>query len=56
MTTYQQPAPQTATAPRSYQKGSILADWLSSTDHKIIGHLYMITSQQKLENASGGAQ
>ncbi len=25
-------------------KGSILADWLSSTDHKIIGHLYLITS------------
>src|SRR5207244_9265357 len=27
-----------------YSKGSILADWLSSTDHKIIGHLYLITS------------
>ena len=31
-------------APRSYRKGSLLADWLSSTDHKIIGHLYLITS------------
>ncbi len=31
-------------APPGYQKGSILADWLSSTDHKIIGHLYLITS------------
>ena len=31
-------------ARRSYRKGSILADWLSSTDHKIIGHLYLITS------------
>jgi len=31
-------------APRSYRKGNILADWLSSTDHKIIGHLYLITS------------
>jgi cytochrome c oxidase subunit 1 len=31
-------------APRSYRKGSILAEWLSSTDHKIIGHLYLITS------------
>jgi cytochrome c oxidase subunit 1 len=28
----------------SNRKGSILADWLSSTDHKIIGHLYLITS------------
>jgi cytochrome c oxidase subunit 1 len=26
------------------RKGSILASWLSSTDHKIIGHLYLITS------------
>ena len=31
-------------APAGYHKGSILADWLSSTDHKIIGHLYLITS------------
>ena len=30
--------------PRSYRKGSVLADWLSSTDHKVIGHLYLITS------------
>ncbi len=30
--------------PRTYRKGCILADWLSSTDHKIIGHLYLITS------------
>ncbi|MGH3274984.1 MAG: cbb3-type cytochrome c oxidase subunit I, partial [Streptosporangiaceae bacterium] len=27
-----------------YRKGSLLADWLSSTDHKIIGHLYLVTS------------
>ncbi len=26
------------------RRGSILAAWLSSTDHKIIGHLYLITS------------
>jgi len=26
------------------RKGNILAYWLSSTDHKIIGHLYLITS------------
>ena len=30
--------------PASYRKGSLLADWLSSTDHKVIGHLYLITS------------
>ena len=42
MTTTNQPAP--ATTPRTYRKGSILADWLSTTDHKIIGHLYLITS------------
>src|SRR6201987_3759937 len=29
---------------RSYRKGALLADWLSSTDHKVIGHLYLITS------------
>ena len=43
MTAVQQPAP-TLAAPRPYRKGNILADWLSSTDHKIIGHLYLITS------------
>jgi cytochrome c oxidase subunit I len=32
------------TAPRTERKGSILADWLSSTDHKVIGHMYLITS------------
>ena len=26
------------------RKGSVLASWLSSTDHKIIGYLYLITS------------
>ena len=29
---------------RTERKGSILAYWLSSTDHKIIGHMYLITS------------
>jgi cytochrome c oxidase subunit 1 len=49
VTTFEQPAPSgtalsPVTARRGYRKGSILADWLSSTDHKIIGHLYLITS------------
>jgi cytochrome c oxidase subunit 1 len=26
------------------RKGSVLANWLSSTDHKVIGYLYLITS------------
>src|SRR5258707_14558172 len=36
--------PPAVTELRGYRKGSLLADWLSSTDHKIIGHLYLITS------------
>ncbi|RJL22827.1 cytochrome c oxidase subunit I [Bailinhaonella thermotolerans] len=32
------------TRPAPTRKGSILASWLSSTDHKVIGHLYLITS------------
>src|SRR6202000_3549811 len=31
-------------AQKTETKGSILAGWLSSTDHKIIGHMYLITS------------
>jgi len=31
-------------SPGGYRKGLILADWLSTTDHKVIGHLYLITS------------
>ena len=44
------PAGQVATGPGpgrpapGHRKGGILADWLSSTDHKVIGHLYLITS------------
>jgi cytochrome c oxidase subunit 1 len=30
--------------PRPQRKGSVLAGWLSSTDHKVIGHMYLITS------------
>ena len=33
-----------ARSARTQRKGSILAGWLSSTDHKIIGHMYLITS------------
>ena len=32
----------TATAPKS--KGRILVDWITTTDHKKIGYLYLITS------------
>src|ERR1700733_13107463 len=31
-------------AARTRRKGSVLAGWLSSTDHKIIGHMYLITA------------
>jgi cytochrome c oxidase subunit 1 len=29
---------------RSQRKGTVLEGWLSSTDHKVIGHMYLITS------------
>jgi cytochrome c oxidase subunit 1 len=44
VTTLDQPAQTAITPPRRARKGSIMADWLSSTDHKVIGHLYLITS------------
>ena len=43
MTTLRQ-APVTGKASRPQRKGSVLAGWLSSTDHKVIGHMYLITS------------
>ncbi|WP_371779476.1 aa3-type cytochrome oxidase subunit I [Streptosporangium subroseum] len=33
-----------AFVPVTTRKGSVIAKWASSTDHKIIGHLYLITS------------
>ena len=42
--TGQTPPAAAGPVPRGYRKGSILADWLSTTDHKVIGHLYLITS------------
>ncbi len=44
MTTTQQPVPGVEEEPPPTRKGSILASWASSTDHKVIGHLYLITS------------
>ncbi|WP_310741731.1 MULTISPECIES: cytochrome c oxidase subunit I [unclassified Microbispora] len=41
MTAIQEPAGIVA---RPYTKGTVIAKWLSSTDHKVIGHLYLITS------------
>ncbi|MGH3409351.1 MAG: cbb3-type cytochrome c oxidase subunit I, partial [Streptosporangiaceae bacterium] len=43
MTTLRQ-TPAAGVTPRAERKGYILGYWLSSTDHKIIGHLYLITS------------
>jgi cytochrome c oxidase subunit I len=43
LTTLRQ-APVTGKASRPQRKGSVLAGWLSSTDHKVIGHMYLITS------------
>ena len=31
-------------ATRSERRGHILVSWLSSTDHKVIGYMYLITS------------
>nr|WP_180903150.1 cytochrome c oxidase subunit I [Nonomuraea indica] len=43
MTAIQEP-PLVTTTVRPTPKGRVIAKWLSSTDHKIIGHLYLITS------------
>ncbi|MQA93201.1 MAG: cytochrome c oxidase subunit I [Streptosporangiales bacterium] len=44
MTTTSQPAPLTGATPRPTRQGSIIVSWMSSTDHKVIGYLYIITS------------
>ena len=44
MSTIERPVISAVESARTERKGSILAYWLSSTDHKIIGHLYLITS------------
>jgi cytochrome c oxidase subunit I len=44
VTTIQEPVHGVGEQPPPTRKGSVLAAWLSSTDHKVIGHLYLITS------------
>ena len=44
MTTFARPQAGPGAGPGGSRKGSLLASWLSTTDHKIIGHLYLITS------------
>ena len=46
MTTYaQRPTiPGSRPAPAPTSKGRLLVKWLTSTDHKTIGYLYLITS------------
>ena len=36
--------PQTVGVTRPVQRGNIVVRWMTSTDHKIVGHLYIITS------------
>ncbi|MGH3247494.1 MAG: cytochrome ubiquinol oxidase subunit I, partial [Trebonia sp.] len=44
MTTFEQKQVSTVVARPPRPKGVVLAGWLSSTDHKVIGHMYLITS------------
>ena len=43
MTTLAEP-PQTILVPRRERKGSVVVKWATTTDHKVIGNLYLITS------------
>ena len=47
MTSYYEAAGATTTTyapPKSERSGSIVVKWVTSTDHKVIGNLYLITS------------
>jgi cytochrome c oxidase subunit I len=44
VTTISEPVHGVEEEPVPTRKGSVLAAWLSSTDHKVIGHMYLITS------------
>ncbi|MFC5748234.1 cytochrome c oxidase subunit I [Actinomadura rugatobispora] len=36
--------PLTEAPPRERPRGSVLVSWITTTDHKVIGHLYLVTS------------
>ena len=44
MTTTTETQPQSGAAQAPTRKGSIIVNWLTSTDHKTIGYMYLITS------------
>jgi cytochrome c oxidase subunit I len=44
VSTIEQPVTVGIPPARTQRKGSVLQGWLSSTDHKIIGHMYLITA------------
>ena len=44
VTTFARPQAGPGAGPGGSRKGLLLASWLSTTDHKIIGHLYLIIS------------
>ncbi len=43
-TTISHPTPSAPLSRRPTSKGRIIASWMSSTDHKVIGYMYLITS------------
>jgi len=44
VTTFARPQAGPGAGPGGSREGLLLASWLSTTDHKIIGHLYLIIS------------
>ncbi|MBO3745610.1 cytochrome c oxidase subunit I [Streptosporangiaceae bacterium NEAU-GS5] len=44
MTAINEPIPALRAATRRSRKGAVVVSWLTTTDHKVIGHLYLITS------------